>query len=479
MSKLLSIIHDPMEVEKIESSFKESVMSFFNSTIFKDMCPVKLERDLRIVFDDEDEPWFFGSEFAMILGYTDRNQAIRDNVPAKHRIEFSKLTPSGGRGYKKIHPQTTMINEEGVYALCMSSRLPEIQPFKEWLCSTIKTIRETGKYEPLQPQKSEETEVELLRAQLREKDAIISEKEAQINDKERRIHRITRTIQLITPETTLNSIIYIVSTPSQAQEDIYKIGHIKEVSIKAIKVRLSQYNTGLEHDLFGYVFLKQVTNADKLDNELKNRLRGFKSNPKKETVIFDIFNLVSLINLLSDSFEEGYLISNAAIRSEHARIQTGDISRFPGFIEMRSFELAFDTGMKRLCFEPTLESDHLKAIECHPVVDEIVPEHVPEEIPSLEVTTITPLEEEIVVVIENHRLTKADMIEWLKDSIDEFVKENKKEDALVEIPWVELKEKMIRKMEIRNKSKFQPSKWWSVAKDLKSTIFSLKHKSKK
>lgn len=87
-----------------------------------------------------DEPFFVGKDVAVILGYSDTNQAIRNHVD-----DEDKLTRNfDGSGQNR---NMTIINESGLYSLILSSKLPKAKKFKHWVTSEVlPTIRQHGAY---------------------------------------------------------------------------------------------------------------------------------------------------------------------------------------------------------------------------------------------------------------------------------------------------------------------------------------------
>jgi prophage antirepressor-like protein len=86
------------------------------------------------------EPYFVGKDVADVLGYNDTNQAVR-----KHVDDEDKLTRQfDGSGQKR---NMTIINESGLYALILGSKLPQAKEFKRWVTSEVlPTIRKHGAY---------------------------------------------------------------------------------------------------------------------------------------------------------------------------------------------------------------------------------------------------------------------------------------------------------------------------------------------
>lgn len=86
------------------------------------------------------EPWLVGKDVARALGYKNSRQAISTNVDDEDRGGHSVDTPSGTQ-------DMTIINESGLYALILSSKLPGAKKFKRWVTSEVlPSIRKTGGY---------------------------------------------------------------------------------------------------------------------------------------------------------------------------------------------------------------------------------------------------------------------------------------------------------------------------------------------
>ena len=89
------------------------------------------------------EPWFVGKDVAMMLGYLNTQKAIRDHVDEEDRLG-ERIVLSGQ------NRMTIFINESGLYALILSSKLPQAKEFKRWVTSEVlPQIRKTGGYIPV------------------------------------------------------------------------------------------------------------------------------------------------------------------------------------------------------------------------------------------------------------------------------------------------------------------------------------------
>ena len=85
---------------------------------------------------------FVGSDVAKALGYAKSRNAL-----AVHVDKDDKSTaPIQGPAYET---RVTLINESGLYALILSSKLPQAKAFKHWVTAEVlPQIRQTGGYIP-------------------------------------------------------------------------------------------------------------------------------------------------------------------------------------------------------------------------------------------------------------------------------------------------------------------------------------------
>lgn len=107
------------------------------------------------VVEIRNEPWFVGKDVALALGYKEPTKAAREKVDEEDRGVSKIDTPSGKQ-------DMTVINESGMYALILSSKLPNAKKFKRWVTSEIlPSIRKTGQY----TMSKENLEVDKIKAQ--------------------------------------------------------------------------------------------------------------------------------------------------------------------------------------------------------------------------------------------------------------------------------------------------------------------------
>lgn len=109
-------------------------MQVFNNPEFGEVRAVEHSNDV----------WFVGKDVALILGYTNPNEALADHVDEEDKLNSKKLSSFplelGQRG-------GWLISESGLYSLVLSSKLPSAKKFKRWVTSEVlPSIRKTGGY---------------------------------------------------------------------------------------------------------------------------------------------------------------------------------------------------------------------------------------------------------------------------------------------------------------------------------------------
>ena len=109
----------------------ETTIQIFTSDIFGKIRTCQVNNQIM----------FVGKDIAKALGY-----AKPQNALAAHVDDEDKSTaPIQGTAYET---RAILINESGLYALILSSKLPQAKAFKRWVTSEVlPSIRKTGRYE--------------------------------------------------------------------------------------------------------------------------------------------------------------------------------------------------------------------------------------------------------------------------------------------------------------------------------------------
>lgn len=107
--------------------------------------------EIRTMTMPDGQVGFVGNDVARVLGYSNYRNAIANHVDEEDKLR----TQIEYAGQKR---EVTFINESGLYALVLSSKLPKAREFKHWVTSEVlPQIRKTGGYIPVTREDDEKT----------------------------------------------------------------------------------------------------------------------------------------------------------------------------------------------------------------------------------------------------------------------------------------------------------------------------------
>ena len=118
--------------------------------------------EIRTLVNEKGETFFVGKDVAQALGYSNTRKALLDHVDKEDREDGVTIRDAIGRDQK-----ATFIDESGLYALVLSSKLPQAREFKRWVTAEVlPQIRQTGGYIPTTNPRTGEvlTESEMVEA---------------------------------------------------------------------------------------------------------------------------------------------------------------------------------------------------------------------------------------------------------------------------------------------------------------------------
>ena len=106
--------------------------------------------NIRTMSGEHGEPLFCGKDVAEALGYGNPQKAIRDHVFLEDKGVNEMGTPGGTQ-------KAIFINESGLYALIIRSKLESARKFKRWVTSEVlPSIRKQGGYMVAKADESDE-----------------------------------------------------------------------------------------------------------------------------------------------------------------------------------------------------------------------------------------------------------------------------------------------------------------------------------
>ena len=105
---------------------------------------------IRTISNEQGEAMFCAKDVAEALGYKLARKAVQDHVDKGDVLKWNTPTTSGNQ-------LMTFINESGLYALILSSKLESARRFKHWVTSEVlPSIRKQGGYMVARPHESDE-----------------------------------------------------------------------------------------------------------------------------------------------------------------------------------------------------------------------------------------------------------------------------------------------------------------------------------
>lgn len=127
---------------------------------------------IRTMSNEQGEPLFCAKDVAEALGYKLARKAVQDHVDKDDVLKWN-LIDSLGRPQ-----QSTFINESGLYALILSSKLEGAKRFKRWVTSEVlPSIRKQGGY---MTARQGETDAEIMQRAIEIVQTTIEKRDKQI-----------------------------------------------------------------------------------------------------------------------------------------------------------------------------------------------------------------------------------------------------------------------------------------------------------
>jgi len=119
------------------------------NTINKNGEPI--QKEVRILYDKENNPWFVGKDVTRILGYKRSNDSIRKHVEDYAKIDYKTFLEINCLRHLDVDQNlpynSLLINEPGIYMLAMYSNEPIAKDFQKWIfVDILPSIRKYGEY---------------------------------------------------------------------------------------------------------------------------------------------------------------------------------------------------------------------------------------------------------------------------------------------------------------------------------------------
>lgn len=101
------------------------------------------EQDVRVIRDENGEPWFVAKDVCDILGLVNPTEALK----GLDEDEKNTLRVSEGINGQPGNPNVNVISESGLYTLIIRSNKEAAKPFRRWVThDVLPALRKTGAY---------------------------------------------------------------------------------------------------------------------------------------------------------------------------------------------------------------------------------------------------------------------------------------------------------------------------------------------
>lgn len=127
---------------------------------------------IRTMRNGQNEPMFCAKDVCSVLGYMNGRDAVKNHVEPE---DVEKIyTPTNGGKQRMLY-----VNESGLYALVLFSKLECARRFKHWVTSEVlPNIRKQGGYMVARPEESDEVilarALQIMQATLERRDELIA-----------------------------------------------------------------------------------------------------------------------------------------------------------------------------------------------------------------------------------------------------------------------------------------------------------------
>ncbi|XWV25360.1 putative Bro-N domain-containing protein [Tupanvirus deep ocean] len=94
------------------------------------------EADVFVILDQDKKPWYKGKDIATVLEYKNTKDALCKHVDKKYKMSFADMGSQIATPIK-IDPQTTFINNSGIFQLVSRSKKPEAVKLWEFITEEV------------------------------------------------------------------------------------------------------------------------------------------------------------------------------------------------------------------------------------------------------------------------------------------------------------------------------------------------------
>ena len=222
----------------------ETIIDIYNNLL------VYNKNKIDFIIDKDTNIWFKFLSISKILKYKSSKDTLRDHIEKNNKKKLKEIDLI----YKNNdHPNTILINENGLYMLLIKSRMKEASQFQYWIVNDVlPNLRKYGKYQ------------------------VTKNIKTKLSNLNKKIKLLTEYNKKLKNNLTKNKFpngqhIYVIE-----DEGLYKIGYTDD-----LKKRLNIYNTGRANKV-DYSYYKKTKCAKEIESCLKAMLNKYIYKAKKE-----------------------------------------------------------------------------------------------------------------------------------------------------------------------------------------------------
>lgn len=221
-------------------------------------------KEIIVVMDGNNKPWFNAVQIASILNYTKQRQAINQFVDKEYIKRLQNIVIDI-KVYKNAQPHALFINEFGLYELLLRSHRKEAKKFFKWIVEVvIPDIRQKGYYEADYTTNKKIIELENTIQKLYQENLLLKNDKKEISNSK-------------------GKYIYVVKNPETfdaSSLDENKVEEIKIGKSGKFKKRIGTHNSSHGHDVL-ILYRVEVDNNNVVEQCIKALLNKQSINNKE------------------------------------------------------------------------------------------------------------------------------------------------------------------------------------------------------
>lgn len=235
---------------------------------------------LIVILDKNKKPWFNAMHIAKILKYKKPRNTIKKLVDREY-IKMLKNVIKDYKVYNNAQPNSLFINESGIYALLLRSKMKKAKKFYKWVIEKVlPSIREKGFYEL---EKKLQEQINKFNKRIK---TLTNENKIKTNKLIERINVLEN--NQAKKHITKGKFIYIIKSADGKPIRMNKTEIFKMGKTKKFNARLGTINTAHKDEVY-VLYKAKVDDISAVENCLKGMLSKqlYRSNREHYVITLD------------------------------------------------------------------------------------------------------------------------------------------------------------------------------------------------